>query len=673
MTGLELVFLGIATLFVFGYSAVLFKSWRIGLVLALVSLPALFLALVFTSQFLMIDAIEKMEETTEMPYSALDSWLSGYRTTYAFLALIMRYRSLVVPQLPNLYLQSLVKLLHWMIGFALLGWIHWLLDRHFVDRGSRTVFFLIYLYTALLLPTNATALKFYNYDLLSMLFAVLAILYIVLGLKHNNRWNALVGVVVATLAAQEKLVAAPVLILALIALAYIGANTGDRMRALDWGLRLPAWSLLGLLTTVGVGAISYGTVALTRTEPMPISFGVSVLGPAVSVNRLLSRFIFRVAGRGSLISYVQSIAVDTLIISLAAAALLWAGKSLSEKSQLRLRSLLYDSALVLAGVVIVVGMLGTLTLTVYEAPARPIPAGFYVPASQFNGVTEYYGARTALGHTLAYVGSGYSDFMTAVPTICWIALLISLIASFRRRKAGSFIVSTALIAVSLLMPLGYLASGIALNPRYLNIPLFMLILGIDLSLVNSLSRLTVSRQHYATFGVIVLLVAELLPFSPILGPFRPVWDWFQYHPDDVPQSGVLSGSWQGYGVEIAVASTMLEYYCLHPQNNDIASQIDCGSFTLYFSYPGRWLRESRMLDTAQTGLTPRSEITQQDLYLFSRRDIELSIPYGPRDRQRGFHLPTSVEPLMRVEYMGLVDAWIFRIDELDRQGVDYPG
>ena len=211
------------------------------------------------------------------------------------------------------------------------------------------------------------------------------------------------------------------------------------------------------------------------------------------------------------------------------------------------------------------------------------------------------------------------------------------------------------------MPLGYATSGVPLNPRYLNIPLFVLVLGIVALFVEHIASLTVSKRFVATFGVIALLLAELLPFAPLFGPFRPAWDWFHYRPDDRPARGVLVGSWQSYGAEVGVAANMLEYYCSYPDTNEIASQIDCGSVTLYFRYPGRWLRESPVLEVAQIGLTTPDEISPQDLILYSRRDI-----------QRRVRLPRDIEPVMRIEYMGLTDAWVFHISDLQSAGIPLP-
>ena len=75
---------------------------------------------------------------------------------------------------------------------------------------------MLFFVSALLLPTNVLAFKVFNYDKLSMLLGVIALLYIAIAWRQSRSTPAAVGIVTSCLAAQEKLVASPIVLIAIV-------------------------------------------------------------------------------------------------------------------------------------------------------------------------------------------------------------------------------------------------------------------------------------------------------------------------------------------------------------------------------------------------------------------------------------------------------------------------
>jgi hypothetical protein len=90
MNGPEFVTLLVALMVTDLYLVATFRSARVAVMLAAATIPALFLSLEGTSQFLVIDEMITVPEALNLPTSSVPSWIQGaLRTTDAAVGLSM--------------------------------------------------------------------------------------------------------------------------------------------------------------------------------------------------------------------------------------------------------------------------------------------------------------------------------------------------------------------------------------------------------------------------------------------------------------------------------------------------------------------------------------------------------------------------------------------------------
>ena len=77
-----------------------------------------------------------------------------------------------------------------------------------------------------------------------------------------------------------------------------------------------------------------------------------------------------------------------------------------------------------------------------------------------------------------------------------------------------------------------------------------------------------------------VLLFEMVPFSPILTSFRPIWDWPRTQTQLRPEPGNTNEPWHDWGVNVAMTANTIEYYREHSGLN-LAPSLDCSSSLTY--------------------------------------------------------------------------------------------
>lgn len=659
MNKYEIIFLLLTEMLLLLYLRWQFKSWRNALPLAIVSVAPLYLSLERTSQFLTADAMNIIKEPLYLASSDLGQWLLGaLRTTDTSLGLLMVILRQYMPGMSETQGKIMLKSFHWLSGFTLLLWIHYLLSTNFVSRVNKKLFFVIFIFTAFLLPTNNLSLKIFTYDLLSMLLGILALLHILVAIKERNPRYAIIGIVIAFLAAQEKLSASPILVFALAVYGYLVSIPASKFSIvrLFWGV------LLGFIIAAGTGIGCMLIVAGIRQWAVPTGFWASITDPFTSWAWVLMLFMFGIRGIDNLRAYTfLLLGLSFLASGLFAVGLLLISRFFTGRRKLLVQAIFHlnRANIVLAVLILLASVVGTYYVDAYWAPYFPITPGNYQSTTTMNGATWHFGATSLWQHIVLFVGYAYTVFVNATPSVYWLCL-VSILASTRifyqepKPDPGLELLLTA----ALLMPLAFGLFQVPVGNKFLNIGLFLLAMVISFKITEFFTGFSPAKK--IAFGVVfaVLLIGEILPFRPLYAPFRPIWS--EYEDSTMPIVGKLNPSWLGWGEEAMLAGQLIEAQC-HGSDNNTLNGIPCNLIRLYVRYQGEWLNE----DTEITVLLHKSLLAQEE-FLYPETDYYVLNRLAIAQAVEKF--PVEVEPTFVISFRGYITAWVFRFDQLKAAG-----
>ena len=657
MNKYEFIFLLLAELLVLLYLHWQFKSWRVALSLTILTVLPIYLSLERASQFLTGDARYIILEPLSLANSSLSQWFYGaLRTTDTSLGLLSVGLHNIFPEITEIQSKIILKNFHWTTGFVILFWIYHLLSKGFVSESNKKTFFVIFVYTAFLLPTNNLALKIFNYDLLSMLFGILALLYLLTAIKYKNPRYALIGIIISFLAAQEKVSASPILILSLAVYGYLVGTTSSRygyVRSL-WGVSL------SFIVAISTGVICLLIVAGIQHWNVTEDFLWSITDPFVSWSWVVMRFIF---GITNFKAYAFSLlALSFLTSYLLAIVLLTVDKFLVKHSGwwLKVTSYVNLTNTVLIFFVLLVGGFGTYYVDAYWDPYFPIKPGNYHPTTEMNGATWHFGAASLWYHVISFIAYAYAVFINAMPSIYWLSIIGGLIATrILQREQKTELGTELLITTGIALPLIFGLGQIPVSNKFLNIGLFLTAIGIILKTTASLTGLSVTKKATFCFVFVTLLILEVLPFRPVYGAFRPIWS--HYDDSNTPILGQLNPSWLGWGEEAMLAGQHIETQCRISGNNTL-NGIPCESITLYVRYWGEWLNENTNIKVLpHNSLLQKEEFSYPatDYYVINRLAIVQSVEF-----------PMEVEPEFVISFRGYIIAWVFRFDRIKEGGYE---
>jgi hypothetical protein len=630
-------------------------------VLVLCIVPALFLALEGATETLTCDEMYMVREITDFSASSFHSWnLGNFHSSIAATGNIVNALRAVF-SLNDLQAKVLVKTVHWLLGFLCLAGIFWTVNRRWVPRNLFREYSVIYFYSALLLPSNILSLKVANYDLLSMLLAIWGLILCFVGLENVKAWNSapqtidqvskwrvflceilgadrgftLFGIILITLAAQEKLIAAPILHLAFVLSALMRIRSRGRV---DWWLpvQIGIGSVVALLTLL----LTYGVVAIWRPPSQP-SFDLAIaLGPLASHVDIALRALG--IGEAGLPMEI------TLMLATAALAsmLIWRLRILRDQ----IATFLQFAFPVLLIAALAVGMIGFYKVSAYLHPVYPIPKGYFIPQDEMNGQIIHFLSLTRWQHLVNKTASAYSIFAMSFPSVFALVTVIVMGVCLlaKQPKVPESLLGFLLVGIlSSLMSLVYVLTNTAVGTRYFNVWVFTEVLLLVTLGCNFLRALARPYFRIATVAAFCLgLLLEVLPFRPIFGAFWPWWANAAGLPTaSVAEPGKMMPVWPGWGEEAMIAGR-------HLRKMAGSGQLPSSSFQLFTVYPGDWICSDPSIETHWVGTVPYRKLsfTENDYYVLNRAEVF----------QAGVLFPKDKRPLWTIDFRGVSQAWVFR-------------
>jgi hypothetical protein len=628
--------------------------------LVLCILPALYLAVEGALELLTYDEADMIYKIIDFKRLTARQWY--YLTSIAITGNVVNIvRSLA--SLNDVQAKILAKGIHWFFGLAGMTGIFWTVSRRWIPKRLFADFFLVYFYTALLLPTNILALKVANYDMWAMLLSIWGIICAFVGCERvesrdfalrqekdsqGKRARAflpeilwpdggftLSGIILTTLAAQEKLIAGPLLSLALMLSVLMRLRRQGRI---DWWV-LPQIGI-SLIAVWCVIALTYGAVAIWSPPHLPRfdpAFDFKSLFPHVDI-------MLRAFGilKSNLLAHSLFVLGTALIIPL----LIWPLRFAKSRIANLVR-LLFPLAIIGAGIL---GAVGFYTIRAYLHPVVPIPEGNFVPDAEINGEVVHFLSQTHVAHLIKKTEYAYAVFAIALPSVFLVLAVIVFVSQLWKKQPdikGAFPGFLALGLLSVGMPLVYVLTKTAVGNRYFDIWLFTVVLLLAISGCRLLTLFATERLRHGIVAIFCLLLfLEIIPFRPVVGAFRP---WWASGSRLKMEPGKLSPVWPGWGEEAMIAGR-------HLQKMARSGKLPSASFRLFTIHPGEWLQPDPAIQTYSVKTAPYLSFTDNDYYVLNRAALMIG----------GFDFLTGKKPIWTIEHRGVAQAWVYRGSDIRR-------
>jgi hypothetical protein len=621
-------------------------------------LPATLLAATAFTRFLSWDESYIFYDIVNYHSSDLPQWRMGaFRTSIITLGPLFDLLQKYTPVTKDVVL-VLAKAVHWITGVFIIAFIINQLHRLFYKDSVRYLLFYCAMFNAImLLPVTGLALKTLNYDLLPMLLGVLGCIWCAAGVRDGNRQLLLASVAVLTLAAQEKLIASPLLMIGMAVAAFrltIPGDSGVRWRTFFGNTAVWAGVVIAVSLAVvgGMFAMLRAThkyIGTIRSTDQFLSAYTSCLWP-------VRRLIPPADGIGIPVGDSMSLVFGCLLIFCAVFTMVLALHGVKRIGTLAatnsvalpgtIRFCRSAGFIMLTGIGIIAGY--TITTTIW--PLVPVPPGRYLPGVTFNGIAHYFGCGSFFSHTVSSIAWAYAVFVNALPTALLVMMAAGAVVAVRMRNIAGASHRLPLVILSLFFltgPLLYGALQIPVYPRYLNV----FLLGAVISLVPELLLLRLG--HPCVTGaagaiVVAALYLEVVPFQPLGDDFHPLWSHSSKAYNTTPAFGNVAPWHTGWGEELYGATVRLRTLT-HDCSNGIR---------VYYNFPGALIRKP---DRVTTSAMPKGHGQLEyrygdcDFYILSRNGIS-SYPY--------VEFPANVPPLFTIEHRDVIQAWVYRGSDL---------
>lgn len=649
-----LVYLGCCALLI-GYLRWRFHSWRDAILLFAFCAIPLYLSLEQTSQFLTADEnyyVHQLAGQDRRAFIDREIRIGAFRTSLTVLTPLtaMLHRT---GEWPAVSATILLKLTHWLTGFLSFLWLLHLVMN--LKQVTKPGLFFVVAFPLLLLPVEQLGLKTFNYDVLSMNLGLVTLAYLLLAWQDSRDDLGLLAVVVGTLAAQEKLIASPLLLVAVSVFAWLRAQQrGDSrlvplVRDTCWALFL-AWliclvSVLVLAVSTGM-SLSKPLLILQRAADPLVTWGWGVL--RFTAGTLVFSHLFPLL----LMLTIGLCVAGSLVLSFVHRRRLFSRCG----SLCNFVPLLF--LLILMGV-LGTGALANSTIPAYWAPFDPIEIGQYHPPGELNGAVLHYRAASRVQHLLCSVGFAYAVFFDSVPTVFWLLSALVVISPSGRKSLVESPLLVAALLVCLLIPLAYGLLQAPLGHRYFNLFLGASALVLLLLAMPALAQASPRLRWSSAVLFLGLFLGEVVPFRPLYGAFHPFW--LRFADDHDPQVGRINPCWLGWGEEMMLVGRQLRWDSSHSVTS--MDRAPAGPLTLYCCYySGAWI-------------TSDPVIRQVLLHTVTRPE---QVSYGPHDYYilnrnmlvQGFSPPDLV-PDQVLSFRGFEQAWVYQGQRLAASGYTY--
>lgn len=580
-----------------------------------------------------------------------------YRSTQMVLGTIFRVIRKIYPLIEENTANILFKISHWFFFFILALVIAYIWGKSVIESEKDTLIYrmtnLGILYCLIGLPVSCLILKVSNYDAGNIYFAILAFSVILAAEKRNNVKLACVGAILATFGCMEKWTSLIYYIIAVSMAVYLKMkSSNEKMRYFKAIMLIP----MIMICSAGICILNFLYIRfLSGNITVDIHIG-AMLFPIVYMVRVFTGKPELVA---SDLSYYDNdffcyILIEMLLIGITA-ALFFLLDFLNKRIKTKTGSFVSRATAVFGFIFVLSGITGAYLIRRHVYPFVSYPEGIYQPGKLANQVSYFYGAKTAIGHTIINIIFANAVVITNISTIALIIFMIALLLLLRIKSNSLFLPSLFLIAF-VLVPL-FTLSGMPACARYYGVSILLIML-CSVYYVSSFCNevFTQNRNHLAISKSLVVCVVvaysvEMLMNLPVYNCFSPIW----LLRSKTFKETVRQGEWDAaeaisWGEELALAGKMIQDHVeekeIEPDNVTVISNYGIGWYTnpgYHIEYYDNWLKQTDRVCDSNT------------YFVFAK-----SMLY--RSNVPGYI--TDVEPLYKVKIKSETTAWIYNGDQL---------
>ena len=525
---------------------------------------------------------------------------------------------------------------------------------HIISGMREETIIIILFYAIMSLQVTLLSIKTVNYDLNSLLLALLSVMLMIYAIRKVSLLNALMAVVSAMLATQDKMLAGPMLYLALLIMVIILT-----IKVIRKNIKIPLVLIAAAVTMIPVimsymanyyvgfflagGNIpsvtfhdtvySYVQYSLTILESISSFFALS--DKAVIVNLLMLWGIFTIA---SYITKSVAKSVDNNVINTSA-------------KRVKIISAIVIALVFMMFIIAIISI--RLTPFVYMSPLYKMDVGSYNSKSIMNGITYHFNAKSMAEHYAKLAGTIIYIFYKSVPVGYMVLLAAVGVVMYIYKKRPDISNMLFILLSAVIFPLLYSAIQITPNERYQNV--YILIFAY-LTVVTLVEMVIQNKKIYlyAILTVMLINAIDVHRYDYAYTEYFAIWDTKYIEQREECYTGkMVPGYHAAWGEHVIYAGEMLGRYA-HDNN------IPYKDMNIHYEYYGEYYNNGGMniiVDGSEAWKT--CEIGEHDYFVVSRGAATKEGEGG-----LSIKLINNATPMYTFGYNGATEMWVYSGEEV---------
>ena len=553
--------------------------------------------------------------------------------------------------------EQVTKALHTMMGIVTIDiivmttYIHSF--KHTLQKYKGLVITILF-YACMSIQVTLLSIKTVNYDLNSLLLALLSIMLMIYEIRENNLKLGLMAIITSMLATQDKMLAGPMLYLSLLVFVIILTikiqQTSKKVPLCIMTLvvtLIPV--LISYISNYYVGIVlangnipsttfydtvySYVQYSLTILEAFSDIFKLS--NTAVVLNLLILWVIFTIA------AYLTS-----YLIKQEKQFTLWQnkGKTLSVV------------AIALIMIMLVVAVISIYSNPyIYMSPLYPIEEGNYQSKSLMNGITYHYNAKTMLSHFVKLMGTIIYIFYKSIPVGYMILLVIIGILILKNKKCPDICNISFMLLSAVIFPLLYSAIQITPNERYQNVYILAFAYLVVVTIIEMIAK-DKEKLTIIVLAITILNLVDVHRFDYAYTEYFALWDTaYISQQEDCVTGKMVPGYHAAWGEHVIYAGEMIAKYADE-------QQIPYSDITIHYEYYGQYINNGGMNILVENSKEWETcTIGENDYFVVSRGAATKEQALGI-----SIKLIENATPLFTYGYNGATEMWVYSGSEVAR-------
>lgn len=550
---------------------------------------------------------------------------------------------------------------------------------HIISGMREETIIIVLFYAIMSLQVTLLSIKTVNYDLNSLLLALLSVMLMIYAIRKVSSLNALMAVVSAMLATQDKMLAGPMLYLALLIMVIILT-----IKVIRKNIKIPLVLIAAAVTMIPVimsymanyyvgfflagGNIpsvtfhdtvySYVQYSLTILESISSFFALS--DKAVIVNLLMLWGIFTIASyitknvdksiNNKAVQNNDKKNINNNVINTSDK------KVISRKESICAKRVKTISAIVIALVfmMFIIAIISIrLTPFVYMSPLYKMDVGSYNSKSIMNGITYHFNAKSMAEHYVKLAGTIIYIFYKSVPVGYMVLLAAVGVVMYIYKKRPDLSNMLFILLSAVIFPLLYSAIQITPNERYQNV--YILIFAY-LTVVTLVEMVIQNKKIYlyAILTVMLINAIDVHRYDYAYTEYFAIWDTKYIEQREECYTGkMVPGYHAAWGEHVIYAGEMLGRYA-HDNN------IPYKDMNIHYEYYGEYYNNGGMniiVDGSEAWKT--CEIGEHDYFVVSRGAATKEGEGG-----LSIKLINNATPMYTFGYNGATEMWVYSGEEV---------